>query len=1514
MEAIGTLNKNNNTLWLEMGETVGWGGLGPIFVGQFCRHSLAIGLDLLFLVSVILELCWRRCKFRTPRAPTPAVPFDSFSSKCKLGIMQKLALGGCIFLCICYSVLGIWGPVYWWLKERPEGFANVGEYIVQALTWFTMSTYVHRSIRKEGKQKFPLLLQLWWSLSFILQAFFIVLDIQRLTKQRSVAVDIFVETMVVLILACLCYTSCCARSGVESSSQTILEPLLKENSQKRGNIKAVSTYATANLLSQLSFFWMSPLLAAGYRSPLHIDDIPQVAEVDRADQLYHKFRDQLEAKGHTGSLAKALFLSFPKAVLLTAFLAALETCASFVGPVLIKDFVNFLEGNKKFESQGYVLVCAFFVAKVLGSLSLRQGNFKKQQLTLRARAALTAIIYRKGLLLSSQSRQKHTSGEIINYMSVDVMNVSSLCFYIHQIWIVPLEVVLAFIILYQCLGWAVISALAASLAVMLPNLPVAKLQKKFQKRIMEEKDKRMKATSETLKIMRILKLQAWETRFLRKLEILRQAEYSWLQKYVYASTITTFVFSVGTAFVSVATFGTCMLIGVPLTAGNILSALATFGLLQGAIGYLPFFISMFAQAKVSIDRIVAFLREEELQHDGVEKVSKESTNFAIQIQGGIFSWNPDSSSPTIRGLDVQIERGMRVAVCGTVGSGKSSLLSCILGEIPKISGSVSLSGTKAYVPQSPWIQSGKIKDAILFGKQMDNIRYNSVLEACALKKDLELFPYGDETDIGERGINLSGGQKQRIQIARALYEDVDIYIFDDPFSAVDAHTGKHIFQECILGILASKTVVYVTHQVEFLPSADIILVMRDGEITQVGRYDDILQSGTDFVELVGAHQKALKAISAMEKSEVYTSEGFVESSCPGNTAAVKNVTASETQKQCAVQNSIDVEEKIGPENHTERLDKENKNSQLVQEEERERGRVNMSVYWSYITAAYNGTLIPIILLAEIISQLLQICSINWLASEAPTKENESSSVRKSLILVYVALKLSSSLCSVVRCMILSLVGLKTANQLFSNLHRCIFRAPMSFFDATPSGRILNRASSDQSAVDRTVPTGLGYLVVTLIQLLGIIAVMSFSAWQVFIVFIPLGAICIGYQKYYIPSARELARLASVCRAPIVQHFGESISGAATIRSFDQESRFMERNLELTDIYIRPSLHNAVATEWLGIRIDFLSNLLFAFLLVFLILFPEGVIKPSIAGLAVTYGVQLSKAQSYVIMFLCSVETNMISVERIMQYSRIASESPVIIENCRPNSNWPSRGTIDLTDLQVRYGPHLPLVLKGLTCTFPGGTKVGVVGRTGSGKSTLIQSIFRVVEPTKGRIVIDGVDISSIGLHDLRSKLSIIPQEPTMFEGTIRNNLDPLEDYSDDEIWEALDKCQLGEIVRAKEKKLDSSVAENGGNWSVGQCQLVCLGRALLKQSRILVLDEATASVDSATDGFIQQIIRHQFSTCTVITIAHRIPSVIDSDMVLLLKDGQIAEYDTPSKLLSNKSSAFAKLVSEYSIQ
>ncbi|PIM98434.1 Xenobiotic-transporting ATPase [Handroanthus impetiginosus] len=502
---------------------------------------------------------------------------------------------------------------------------------------------------------------------------------------------------------------------------------------------------------------------------------------------------------------------------------------------------------------------------------------------------------------------------------------------------------------------------------------------------------------------------------------------------------------------------------------------------------------------------------------------------------------------------------MRVAICGTVGSGKSSLLSCILGEMLKVSGIVRLSGTKAYIAQSPWIQSGKIEENIMFGKGMDRQRYDRVLEACALKKDLEILSFGDQTIIGERGINLSGGQKQRIQIARALYQDADIYLFDDPFSAVDAHTGTHLFNECILGLLDSKTVIYVTHQVEFLPAADLILVMKDGKIKQAGKYNDILKSGSDFMELVGAHEEALSALDSIDVEATPSGEGRSS----GNSKSVLQKQESRNDRKDKADNSGETQ------------------AQLVQEEEREKGSVGISVYWKYIRTAYRGLLAPFALLAQILFQILQIGSNYWMAWATPVSKDAPAHVRgTTLILVYVALSIGSSFCIFGRALVVAAVGYKTANILFNKMHLSIFRAPMSFFDSTPSGRILNRASTDQSTVDLNVASIIGLFAFNIIQLLGIIAVMSQIAWQVFIIFIPMIAICIWLQRYYIAAARELARLCGICKAPVIQHFSETISGSTTIRSFDQEPRFHDISMKLIDGYSRPKFYTAAAMEWL----------------------------------------------------------------------------------------------------------------------------------------------------------------------------------------------------------------------------------------------------------------------------------------------------------------------------------------------
>ncbi|KAJ9182556.1 hypothetical protein P3X46_006540 [Hevea brasiliensis] len=1456
----------------------------PIFLRGF-SGSLHLGLLLVLFVSFVWKKLWVG---------------DSEGSNDRLNKNERvLCYKQTLFCCLGVSLFSlVWFLLnyFYWYKNGWSGdeLVTLLDLALRTLSWVAVSVYLHNQFFDSANTKFPFLLRVWWGSYFAFSCYCLVVDLVLYGQHVSLQVQYLASDAVSVFAGLfLCFMGFLKIKGED----TLLEELLlngdsinnSESTKSRGG-DTVTPYSNAGLFSILTFSWMGSLIARGNKKTLDLEDVPQLYSGDSVVGAFRVFRSKLEsdsaASGFTTfKLVKALFLSAWKEILWTALLAVLYTSATYVGPYLIDAFVQYLNGRGKFKNQGYLLASAFLVGKLVECLSQRHWFFRLQQIGIRIRAVLVAMIYNKGLTLSCQSKQGHTSGEIINFMTVDAERIGNFSWYLHDPWLVIIQVVLALFILYKNLGLATLAALVATVIVMLLNYPLGRLQENFQDKLMKCKDKRMKATSEILRNMRILKLQAWEMKFLSKIEELRKTEAGWLKKFVYSSSIVSFVFWGAPTFVSVATFGSCMLMGIPLESGKILSALATFRILQEPIYNLPDTISMIVQTKVSLDRIASFLRLDDLQSDVVQKFPRGSSDTAIEIVDGNFSWDLSSPNPTLKDINFKVFHGMRVAVCGTVGSGKSSLLSCILGEVPKISGTLRLCGKKAYVAQSPWIQSGKIEENILFGEEMDRERYERILEACSLKKDLEILSFGDQTVIGERGINLSGGQKQRIQIARALYQDADIYLFDDPFSAVDAHTGSHLFKEVLLGLLSSKTVIYVTHQVEFLPSADLILVMKDGRITQAGYYNEILNSGSDFMELVGAHKTALSTLDSKQAGPASGNESISKDNTNGVPEKEENGKADEMAEP---------------------------KGQIVQEEEREKGRVGFPVYWKYLTTAYGGALVPFILLAHILFQILQIGSNYWMAWATPGSKDVKPVVSGyTLMVVYVAFAVGSAFCILARSTLLVTAGYKTATLLFNKMHLCIFRAPMSFFDSTPSGRILNRASTDQIAVDMRIPYLVGSVAFSMIQLLGIIAVVSQVAWQVFFVFIPVIAACIWYQQYYIPSARELSRLVGVCNAPVIQHFSETISGSATIRSFDQQLRFRETNMKLMDSYSRPKFHNAAAMEWLCFRLDMLSSIIFAFSLLFLISFRKG-IDPAIAGLAVTYGLNLNMIQAWMIWSICNMENTFISVERILQYMSIPSEPPLVIEENQPDYSWPSHGEVDIGNLQVRYAPHLPLVLRGLTCTFPGGKKIGIVGRTGSGKSTLIQALFRIVEPAAGQILIDGINISLIGVHDLRSRLSIIPQDPTMFEGTVRSNLDPLEEYTDEQIWEALDKCQLGDEVRKKEKKLDSTVTENGENWSMGQRQLVCLGRVLLKKSKVLVLDEATASVDTATDNLIQQTIRQHFSDCTVITIAHRITSVLDSDMVLLLSQGLIEEYDTPIKLLENNSSSFAQLVAEYS--
>ncbi|EEF27679.1 multidrug resistance-associated protein 2, 6 (mrp2, 6), abc-transoprter, putative, partial [Ricinus communis] len=1224
--------------------------------------SILVQLGFLgFLVFYFLRKCVGKACKRGSKVPDQST--DKYSS---IQVKSSMVYKACI---VCSTlVLGVhFSQLLMLVNGQETQCKSKGVSLSSQIMQVASSTITVIAVFRILNPKVPWILRVWWVCSFLLFLTRTFLDTYlRNAKHERLGARDYTDFLAVLSSTFLLGVSLHGKTGIVfHSPNATTQPLLVQGNERE------SPYGKATLLQLITFSWLNPLFAFGIKKPLEQDEIPDVDIKDSAGFLSPAFDqclDQVKEKDRTTSpsIYKAIFFFIRKKAAINALFAVTNAGASYVGPYLINDLVNFLTQKKtRSLESGYLLALAFLCAKMVETIAQRQWIFGARQLGLRLRAALIYQIYKKGLLLSSQSRQSHNSGEIINYMSVDIQRITDFIWYLNIVWMLPIQISLAIFILRTTLGLGSLAALAATFTVMMCNIPITRIQKRYQSKIMEAKDNRMKATAEVLRNMKILKLQAWDSQFLHKLESLRTTEYNWLWKSLRLSAISAFVFWGSPAFISVITFGACMLMGIQLTAGRVLSALATFRMLQDPIFNLPDLLSVIAQGKVSADRVASYLQEGEIPHDSTEYLPKDQTEFEVEIDGGKFSWDPESSVPTLDGIKLKVKRGMKVAICGTVGSGKSSLLCCILGEIQKLSGTVKISGTKAYVPQSPWILTGNIRENILFGNPYDSAKYSRTIRACALTKDFELFSCGDLTEIGERGINMSGGQKQRIQIARAVYQDADIYLLDDPFSAVDAHTGTQLFQECLMGILKDKTILYVTHQVEFLPAADLILVMQNGRIAEAGTFDELLKQHIGFEILVGAHSQALESVLKVENSR-RTSENPVPND-ESNSDSTSNANLSSTRQDSNSDLCIETKEKGG---------------KLVQDEEREKGSIGKEVYWSYITIVKRGALIPIILLAQSSFQVLQIASNYWIAwASPPTSESEPIIGMNVILLVYMLLSFGSSIFVLVRAILIAIAGLATAQKLFTNMLHSILRAPMAFFDSTPAGRILNRASMDQSVLDLEMATKLGWCAFSIIQILGTIAVMSQVAWEVFVIFIPVTAICIWYQQYYIPTARELARLAGIQRAPILHHFAESLAGAATIRAFDQEDRFIKANLDLIDSHSRPWFHNVSAMEWLSFRLNLLSNFVFAFSLVVLVTLPEGIISPTIAGLAVTYGINLNVLQASVIWNICNAENKMISVERILQYSNIKSEAPLVVEECRPPNNWPEVGEICFQDLE-----------------------------------------------------------------------------------------------------------------------------------------------------------------------------------------------------------------------------------------
>uniref|UniRef100_A0A2N9FHF0 ABC-type xenobiotic transporter n=1 Tax=Fagus sylvatica TaxID=28930 RepID=A0A2N9FHF0_FAGSY len=1008
------------------------------------------------------------------------------------------------------------------------------------------------------------------------------------------------------------------------------------------------------------------------------------------------------------------------------------------GPLFLKAFIKVAEGKETFKYEGYTLAGMLFLVK---------------------------SIYQKQLKLSNAAKVTHSPGQIMNYVTVDAYRI----------------------------GLATFAALFVIILTVLATSPVAKLQHKYQTKLMVAQDKRLKAITEALANMKVLKLYAWEKHFKNVIQVLRKEEQEWILAVLLQKGYYLILFWSSPILVSVATFGACYFFGVPLSASNVFTFLASLRIVQEPIRIIPDVAGVFIEAKVSLTRILKFLEAPELQDRyAMQKCNDKELEQSILIKATEISWETNSAKAVLRNINLAVKPGEKVAICGEVGSGKSTLLAAILGEVPNIKGIVHVYGKRAYVSQTAWIQTGSIQENILFGSPMDSHRYQEVLRKCSLIKDLEMLPVGDQTEIGERGVTLSGGQKQRVQLARALYQDADVYLLDDPFSAVDAHTATSLFNEYVMEALSGKTVLLVTHQVDFLPAFDsILLIMSEGHVLKASTYDQLLASSQEFQNLVNAHNDTV-----------------------GSQKHAKN--ASLQQSKTSTGEIL----KIGEEQLRLSID------QLIKKEERETGYTGLKPYIQYLSQSKGFLYFFLAAICHFIFLAGQLIQNYWLAAEIEV----SSVSRVRLIAVYSGIGSIMVLFLLLRAISVVSLGFGASLSIFSTLLSSLFRAPMSFYDATPLGRILSRVASDMSVIDIDVACRLSIVLVSTMTAYSTYVILAILTWPVLFVIIPMVYLTVLLQRYYLASAKELMRTDGTTKSSLASHLAESIAGAMTIRAFGEEERYFSKNLELIDTNASPYFHGFSASEWLIQRLEIICAIVLSSL-----------------ALATTL-LHLGASAS----------------ERLEQYMRIPSEAAEVVDGHQPTHNWPVVGQVKICDLKVRYRPNAPPVLQGISCIFEGGHKIGIVGRTGSGKTTLISALFRLVEPTEGKIIIDDIDISTIGLHDLRSRLGIIPQDPTLFSGSVRYNLDPLSKHTDQEMWEVLEKCQLREAIRKKEEGLDSLVTQDGSNWSMGQRQLFCLGRALLKRSRILVLDEATASIDNVTDSILQKTIRKEFACCTVI--------------------------------------------------
>ncbi|KAF2099088.1 hypothetical protein NA57DRAFT_38826 [Rhizodiscina lignyota] len=1317
----------------------------------------------------------------------------------------------------------------------------------------------------------------------------------------------------------------------------------------------------APFISMLYFQWVAPLITTGYKRTLEVNDIWLVNPDRSVDVLTAKlnksFRMRID-RGDKRPLLMAIYDTLKFEFIVGGICQLTASVVQVIAPFVLRYLISF--AGRAYASQhshtpgpaigeGIGLVICLLILQMMQSLSTNHFIYRGMLNGGQARAALMAVIFDKAMRLSGRAKAGGASiekppadikpgteeekkwykkmlrkkkipkevgtkgvsgdgrgwsnGRIINLMSTDTYRVDQAFGMFHMIWTSPVAIVITLILLLINLTYSALAGFAL-LVIAMPILGRA-IRSLFKRRVGINKitDQRVSLTQEILQGVRFVKYFGWETSFLERIKAIRKREIGSIQRLLAIRNGINAVSMTMPVFASMLAFITYSLSQHVLDPAPVFSSLALFNSLRLPLNFLPLVIGQAIDAYSSINRIQEFLLAEEAGDDCEWDYNAKQ---AVTVVDGEFTWersptqdpdqNPnnalktkkqvkdeekaekqrkkdadkgvaqevDSSSTLteeepfrIRDINFSVGRNELIAVIGTVGSGKSSLLAALAGDMRRTEGKVTLGASRAFCPQYAWIQNATVKENILFGTEFKRDWYDTVVNACALRPDFDMLPAGDQTEIGERGITVSGGQKQRLNIARAIYFNSDIVLLDDPLSAVDAHVGRHIMDNAICGLLKNKCRILATHQLWVLNRCDRIIWMNNGHIEAIDTFDNLMTGSEDF-----KHLMATTAVEEEKEKEDDVNEDEIEEE-------KKDSKKKKMQKKAAA---------------------------LMQAEERATKSVSWSVWISYVRASGSIFVAPLIFFFLVGSQGSNIVTSLWLSWWTSNKWGFS---QGTYIGVYAALGASQALMLFGFSLALSYFGTQASKTMLQQSITRVLRAPMSFFDTTPLGRITNRFSKDIDTMDNNLTDSMRMYFMTLGMIVSVFILIIVYFHYFAVALGPLAILFVAAAAYYRASAREIKRHESLLRSVVFAKFSEAVSGVSTIRAYGLQDRFSRTIYDAIDSMDGAYFLTYANQRWLSTRLDLIGNML-VFVTGILVVTSRFSISPSIGGLVLSYILSIVQMIQFTVRQLAEVENHMNATERIHYYgTQLDEEPPLHLAQVRPS--WPEHGEIVFDNVEMRYRPGLPLVLQGLSVHVKAGERIGVVGRTGAGKSSIMSTLFRLVDICGGTITIDGVDIGTVGLLDLRSRLAIIPQDPTLFRGTVRSNLDPFGEHTDLELWSALRQADLvapdaNMTDKNQRVHLDGIVEEEGLNFSLGQRQLMALARALVRGSQIIVCDEATSSVDMETDQKIQKTMQAGFKGKTLLCIAHRLKTIIGYDRILVMDAGRIAELDTPGRL------------------